>query len=153
MKAAVMSNCVMAALALLVADAPGAHAADAEPIKLIQGYPDHDRDGRISYDEFASYHSSILVRKHDKNGDQYLSRDEISGSDPAPDRSDATTIRFSNADKNRDGRLSRDELHQATRNSTGVRAMFQKLDTNGDGYLSEDELKKARGLAVVRIQF
>ena len=92
--------------------------------------------------------------KLDKNGDQFLSKEEVLGADRGKTPPNAAaTIDFSKADKNRDGRLSREELQEATKNNPRVRAMFQKLDVNGDGYLSEDELKNVGGVPVVRIQF
>jgi Ca2+-binding EF-hand superfamily protein len=89
---------------------------------------DHNRDGRITRDEWHFDREGF--RRADHNNDGVISHAEFLGEDQQDDdRGD----RFAYLDVNRDGRVSRDEWH-------GGRARFDSLDTNRDGVLTRDEL-------------
>jgi Ca2+-binding EF-hand superfamily protein len=88
---------------------------------------DHNRDNRITRDEWHFDRESF--RRADHNRDGVITRDEFLSEDEDDDRGDP----FSNLDANRDGRISRDEWH------AGRRA-FDALDDNHDGAISRAEM-------------
>jgi Ca2+-binding EF-hand superfamily protein len=89
---------------------------------------DHNRDGRVTRDE---WHFDIeSFRRADYNGDGGLTLNEFLGKDiDDDDRAD----RFVDLDDNRDGRIDRNEWHG------GLRA-FEALDRNRDGILTREEI-------------
>ena len=91
---------------------------------------DHDRNGRITRDE---WHFDLEdFRRADHNGDGWISRTEFLGGDPSTD--DDRGDRFDYLDTNGDGRVSRAEWH-------GTAERFAALDDNRDGMLSRAEIR------------
>lgn len=90
---------------------------------------DHNRDGRISRDEWDFDIESF--RRADHNRDGALSRAELTGEgDQGADRDD----RLPYLDANNDGRVSRAEWH-------GTAERFDALDDNRDGQLTRAEIR------------
>src|SRR5688572_27085766 len=89
---------------------------------------DHNRDGRITRDEW--HFDRETFRRADHNGDGVLSRAEFLAEDQVDDdRND----RFDNLDLNRDNRVTRNEWH-------GTAARFNALDANRDGAITRVEM-------------
>ena len=89
---------------------------------------DHNRDNRITRDEWHFSLESFQRADHDRNG--WLSRAEFLSEDSVDDdRED----RFGYLDANNDGRISRAEWHGAT-------MVFNALDRNKDGFLIRSEI-------------
>lgn len=89
---------------------------------------DHNRDGRLSRDEWHYDNESWL--RADRNRDNVLSRAEFLSEDAIDtDRED----RFDYLDANNDGRIERREWH-------GAADTFAWLDRNNDGALSRAEM-------------
>ncbi len=90
---------------------------------------DHNRDGRITRDE---WHFDVeTFRRADHNRDGAVSRAEFLGDDSVDDdRED----RFAYLDANSDGRISRAEWH-------GTAERFDALDDNRDGVLTRVEMR------------
>jgi Ca2+-binding EF-hand superfamily protein len=91
---------------------------------------DHNRDGRITTDEWHFDRESFRRADHDRDGT--ISRAEFLNED-TPDQDDDRDDRFVYLDANHDGRISRDEWH-------GTRATFDALDDNRDGVLTRTEV-------------
>jgi Ca2+-binding EF-hand superfamily protein len=91
---------------------------------------DHNRDNRITTDEWHFDRESFLRADHDRNG--VLSRREFLNEDPLVD--DDRTDRFRYLDANNDGRVSRAEWH-------GTAERFDVLDDNKDGVLNAAEMR------------
>ena len=91
---------------------------------------DHDRNGRVTRDEWHFDLESF--RRADHNRDGWISRAEFLGGDPSTD--DDRNDRFDFLDINRDSRVSRAEWH-------GTADRFAALDDNRDGMLSRAELR------------
>lgn len=87
---------------------------------------DSNRDRKLSREELEKGFEAIF-RRHDYNGDGYLTREEFKDIKGAPSR-------FEDLDENGDGRLDREELKKA-----GERR-FRACDQNGDGLLDTGEL-------------
>lgn len=90
---------------------------------------DHNRDGRISRDEWHFDRDGF--RRTDHNNDGWLSRSEFLGNDTAVDDDREDTFR--ELDSNNDGRISRDEWH-------GTRSRFDGLDDDRNGVLTRAEM-------------
>jgi Ca2+-binding EF-hand superfamily protein len=90
---------------------------------------DHNRDNRITRDEWHFDLESFRRADHDRDG--ILSRAEFLGTDSAGD--DDRDDRFRDLDDNHDGRVTREEWH-------GSAAQFDALDSNRDGGLSPSEM-------------
>ena len=91
---------------------------------------DHDRNGRITRDE---WHFDLEdFRRADHNRDGWISRAEFLGGDPSTD--DDRGDRFDYLDANGDGRVSRAEWH-------GTVDRFTALDDNRDGMLTRTEMR------------
>lgn len=90
---------------------------------------DHNRDGRITRDEWHFDRESY--RRADHNGDGIISRAEFLTEDQEED--DDREDRFVDLDLNRDNRVSRSEWH-------GTAARFTALDANGDGVITRAEM-------------
>jgi Ca2+-binding EF-hand superfamily protein len=89
---------------------------------------DHNRDGRITADEW--HFDRETFRRADHNGDGAVSRAEFLTEDQLDDdRGD----RFDDLDVNRDNRVSRNEWH-------GTAARFAALDANRDGMITRVEM-------------
>ena len=88
---------------------------------------DHNRDGRITRDEWHFDREGF--RRADHNGDGVISRAEFLTEDVDDDRED----RFVDLDMNGDNRVSRSEWH-------GTAARFTTLDANRDGFISRVEM-------------
>ena len=90
---------------------------------------DHNRDNRITADEWHFDRESFRRADHDQDG--VISRSEFLSEDV--DQDDDREDRFAYLDVNRDNRISRDEWH-------GTRASFDVLDDNRDGVLTRAEV-------------
>ena len=88
---------------------------------------DHNRDGRITSNEWH-YERESFVRA-DRNRDGALDRGEFIGADMDDDRGD----QFDDLDADRNGRVERDEWHASD-------DAFMWLDRNRDGVLSRLEV-------------
>jgi Ca2+-binding EF-hand superfamily protein len=89
---------------------------------------DHNRDGRITRDEWHFDRESF--RRADHNGDGAVSRAEfLAENQEDDDRND----RFEYLDLNNDNRVSRNEWH-------GTAARFTALDANRDGVITRVEM-------------
>jgi Ca2+-binding EF-hand superfamily protein len=91
---------------------------------------DHNRDNRITADEWHFDRESF--RRADHNRDGVISRSEFLSED-AEDQDDDREDRFAYLDVNGDNRISRDEWH-------GSRANFDLLDDNRDDVLTRTEV-------------
>lgn len=92
---------------------------------------DHNRDGRITRDEWHFDREGF--RRADHNGDGMLSRAEFLAEDAVDDdREDV----FANLDSNGDDRVSRGEWH-------GTAERFNALDANRDGAITRLEMMGA----------
>lgn len=89
---------------------------------------DHNRDGRITRDEWHFDREGF--RRADHNGDGVISRSEFLAEDLEDDDRDD---RFVDLDVNRDNRVTRNEWH-------GTAARFNALDVNKDGVLTQVEV-------------
>ena len=89
---------------------------------------DHNKDGRITRDEWHFALEGFRRADYDKDG--RLTRIEFLGGDTAED--DDREHSFRDLDEDKDGRVSRGEWH-------GTRARFDALDDNGDGFLTRAE--------------
>jgi hypothetical protein len=92
---------------------------------------DHNRDGRITSDEW--HFDREGYRRADHNGDGIISRAEFLDEDG---QDDDVEDRVSYMDANRDGRVTRSEWH-------GTRDAFDRLDGNRDNVLSGTEINAA----------
>jgi hypothetical protein len=92
---------------------------------------DANKDGKISRDEFKG--PDILWKKLDKNGDGFVTPDEV---EPPVRAGEGVAEKIKHQDTNGDGKISRDEWK-------GPPRFFDRLDKNQDGYLTEDEFKAA----------
>ena len=90
---------------------------------------DHNRDNRITTDEWHFDRESF--RRADHNRDGVISRREFLNEDAEQD--DDREDRFADLDVNGDNRISRDEWH-------GRQANFDRLDDNRDGVLTRAEV-------------
>ena len=90
---------------------------------------DHNRDNRITADEWHFDRESF--RRADHNQDGVISRSEFLSEDAEQD--DDREDRFTYLDVNRDNGISRPEWH-------GTRANFDMLDDNRDGVLTRVEV-------------
>jgi Ca2+-binding EF-hand superfamily protein len=90
---------------------------------------DHNRDNRITADEWHFDRESF--RRADHNQDGVISRSEFLSEDAEQD--DDREDRFTYLDVNRDNGISRAEWH-------GTRANFDMLDDNRDGVLTRAEV-------------
>ena len=91
------------------------------------GELDHNRDGRISRDEWHFDREGFRRADHDNDG--ALSRAEFVGEGTEDDDRDD---RFEYLDANNDGRIARSEWH-------GSAQRFDRLDANRDGALTRAE--------------
>jgi Ca2+-binding EF-hand superfamily protein len=89
---------------------------------------DHNRDGRITRDEWHFDREGF--RRADHNNDGVISRAEFLTEDQEDDDRDD---RWSNLDVNGDGRISRTEWH-------GSAQRFDALDANRDGVITRAEM-------------
>jgi Ca2+-binding EF-hand superfamily protein len=89
---------------------------------------DHNRDGRITSDEWHFDRESF--RRADHNGDGVLTRAEFLDEDA---QDDDIEDRIAFMDSNHDGRVTRSEWH-------GSPEAFDRLDGNRDGVLSGTEM-------------
>ena len=90
---------------------------------------DHNRDNRITRDEWHFDQETFLRADHNRDG--WISRREFLGEDLAEDD---LGDRFRNLDQNGDGRISRSEWHGAPR-------QFDLIDSNHDGVISRREME------------
>jgi Ca2+-binding EF-hand superfamily protein len=88
---------------------------------------DHNRDGRISRDEWHFNQEGFFRADHNRDG--ILNRSEFLGESVEDDRDD----RFEYLDVDGNGRIERDEWH-------ATRREFDRLDDNNDGVLQRAEL-------------
>lgn len=90
---------------------------------------DHNRDNRITRDEWHFDRETFRRVDHDRDG--VISRGEFLNENAEQD--DDREHRFGDLDVNRDNRITRDEWH-------GTRATFDMLDDNRDGVLTRAEV-------------
>ena len=90
---------------------------------------DHNRDGRVTRDEW--HFDQETFRRADHNRDGSLSLAEFTGED---NQDDDRADRFAYLDVNNDGRISRAEWH-------GTADRFDALDDNRDGLLTRTEVR------------
>jgi Ca2+-binding EF-hand superfamily protein len=128
-------------LALLLATALGLLASEVPADSPAAGsatnwFKSHDRngDGFLTTDEVIGYELKLMKRA-DKNGDGKLSLSEfIAGIPPdQPDEIDRYRRRFKAMDADHDGFVTPDEM------TTFYRFVLKTSDTNGDGYVSLQE--------------
>ena len=93
---------------------------------------DRNNNGRVESTEW--YGGDNEFRWLDRNGDGYLTRYEVAGSQPSFNTYDE----FNNLDYNRNGRLERAEWHWSNNS-------FQQRDANRDGVISRSELQGSGG--------
>lgn len=100
---------------------------------------DADKDGRVSSLELAE--AAKALEKLDRNGDEYISREEAAGgpqrdaaSRPATE-GDPKRV-FASLDKDGDGKLNKDEAPER------IKEAFDRLDANADGGLDAEEMQK-----------
>jgi Ca2+-binding EF-hand superfamily protein len=87
---------------------------------------DHNNSGRVEWDEWHGTRAAF--NRLDRNRDAVLTRQELTGSDRAPARTD----QFVSLDINRNGAISIDEWHWSRRS-------FDQRDLNRDGVLTRRE--------------
>lgn len=128
---------LLAAGAAAAQDAPakgkGHRDGGVGPLRLL----DSDRDGKISKGEFEAGFTRL-----DKDGDGFLTKEELSSVGPGPRRQKSGPERgtgrgfdlFSRLDADKDGKISKTEYEAA----------FALLDKNADGTLSKEDLKAVR---------
>ena len=92
---------------------------------------DHNRDGRITADEW--HFDREGYRRADHNRDGVISRAEFLNETAANDEDDDRDDRFPDLDDDQDGRISKAEWHGGARR-------FNALDDNRDGFLSRTEM-------------
>jgi len=91
---------------------------------------DANADGKLSRDEWLD-----LFLKLDKNGDEYLTMQEVMSAFGGPGRGRGKFgERLKQMDKNGDGAISREEFE-------GPPQFFDRLDRDGDGQISAEEMK------------
>ena len=105
---------------------------------------DTDKDGKLSVSEAAAAAEkradnkvAELLKKHDTNGDGFISKDEIK-------EKKAQKMGLFTADANNDGKVSKEELTTLLRKKTAERstAAFKARDANSDGFVTPDEIKQ-----------
>ncbi len=94
---------------------------------------DTDKDGKVSYAEFATKNSPLFKRL-DSNGDGNISAEEHDA---------AKRDRFKRMDVNGDGFLSADDRKAAKEKRQKERPARQSVDTNDDGKVSRSEFVDA----------
>ncbi len=96
---------------------------------------DKDNDGKVSKEEFLG--PAEHFTRIDKNGDGFISSDEVKPGNPPRLGGDGPQGMgqnfFQKFDKNNDGKVSKDEFD-------GRPDRFAGLDKNGDGFISADEM-------------
>lgn len=110
-----------------------ARAQSGDDFKMILDHADTNRDGQVTWSEFAAVRSGMFDRM-DRNEDGFVDRKDrprMFGS-----RFDQAYRMMSTLDANSDGRVSRAELHN------GKSPAFDAADTNGDRVLSADEVAR-----------
>ena len=94
---------------------------------------DKNEDGKISKDEFPG--SDKAFEKIDKNQDGYIDKDEARKA--RKKRAKRNKKYLKKHDKNEDGKLSKDEF-------PGSDEAFDKFDKNQDGFIDQREVRKYR---------
>ncbi len=124
----------------------GARAGQDRALKGMLRRFDEDKDGKVSRDEFPG--SDERFEQIDKNGDGFLSKADLAGSDapakpnkPVTPETDApkkpaTGNLLQRLDKNGDGKLDRSEWN-------GEADAWKRLDKDGDGWVTAAELAAA----------
>ena len=110
---------------------------------------DHDRNGRISYQEFASARKTASLEEEgtrrlfnhlDKNKDGDITRDELPKGAPHPAR---------RGDQDGDGKISFEEFRRNPRlkgaDDKRLKAMFARMDLNQDGFLTQQDFGRRGG--------
>lgn len=92
---------------------------------------DADKDGRVTFDEFAAYRDGVIWKIYDPlNTGQASRRAFIRGQHSA--------VAFARLDVNGNKMLEKSEFDVETRR------LFESRDKNGDGVLTADEFRPAR---------
>ncbi len=126
----------LVALGLGLGAAPSATADSAAVGSATNWFKSHDRDGDgyLTADEVIGYEVKLMKRA-DKNGDGRLSLREFIAGIPLDqtDEIDRYHRRFKTVDADHDGFVTPEEM------TTFYRFVLKTSDTNGDGYVSLQE--------------
>ena len=124
------------AFALALTIQPLARADSPAVGEQTNWFKTHDRngDGYLTYEEVIGYELKLFKRA-DKNGDGKLSETEFLAGVPKdqPDLIARYKRRFKTMDKNHDGYVTVEEM------TVFYKFLIKTSDTNGDGYVSLQE--------------
>jgi len=145
-----MRNLTTLALASLAALGLAACHSTPDP-KENPEFPraDTDRDGQVSFEEFALYVNKAMFKRLDANGNGTISLSEWKASDTSPE----FQRHFEALDADKNGAVDLSEYLKAAGNHSNLRETFKDLDRNNDGFLSHEEFSAFDGLKVWAVHF